>query len=457
MEEFFVKQIFPSPIELALMLALFALAVWRGRPEWLMGAYLSTTLWTRTVMFGPVAHTWVLLAALGAAGVVYLTRDRKVALEPSLLRQRDFGLLPAHDRWIVPWMALWWGWMLLVLWQFDAYSKITYLRPLLLNIIAPLLVFWLFAGDARRLRGFAAAYVATTLVGCWQALKAIGLPISYPLSDPALSASGVIRLGLVNYHYFSHMLAIALILAVSLFLQAKRLGLSLLALGSAAMLAYFLLLVGARQSMVGVAIALALSLVWALRRSGLAAARASAVTFVTLAVGLLLYQIAPDLIVRGDEAGIEESFNVFAGRGDLWERGFQIFLTSPLWGRGFEESLWAHNLFIGTLADQGVIGMVFFLGFLFFVAHQSRGLWKTGPITDLAIWRLAFLMIVLFALIHGQASGNTAITAHLYWPAIVLWFLRARYDRAHPEEPGSLPVAAPARRMRPPEGLEGAR
>jgi O-antigen ligase len=331
--------------------------------------------------------------------------------------------------------------MLFVLFQFHASSKLGVLRPLLLNIILPTPLMLLIASDLERVRKFALAYVATSAIGCWYALQLYGIGFEYLLIDPTLKDVGLIRLGLRNYHFFSHFCAISAILSIALYVEARSRLKQLLLIGLAAWFAYFLLLAGARQSMSGTAIVALLFLAWMVMRGGLQMSMRGVVLGVLLAaIVLWLYQTSPDLIIRSDETNLNESFNI-SEREQYWEVGWNYFLSSPIWGLGFEQTVWSHNLFIGTLSDQGLIGFVFFIGFLGFILKRIPDVWIQSEHDERAPWRMAFLGIFLFALIHGQASGNTSLTAHLYWSCAGLWWL-VQGVRSHASEQSLVGTAA---------------
>jgi hypothetical protein len=430
----FVGRIDLAPLEIAALLLFLAVAVVRARPEWILGAYLSMTLWTRAVVIGDVSQTWVILAALALATIRYVHRERHFAFTPEYLGRRSLGLFPAQGRWIALWMLLWWGWIALVLFQFDAESKIAVLRPILLNIIAPLPVMLVIARDLDRLRGFALAYVLATVIGCYLALRVYGIPLSYLLTDPGLSRTGLVRLGVRNYHFFSHFCAIGFILATTLYLDAKRLPKQGLMLLCAAWCAYFVLLAGARQSMSAAVVVTALILIWTVTRGHLAMGTRGLVLAAVITVLVTwLYQIAPQLVLREDDGGnIANSFNIFADRGRLWLLGWSFFLRSPVWGLGFEQTVYSHNLFIGTLADQGLVGMLFFAGYLIFVAQRLPSVFGAADRDPRDLWRVACLGIFLFGVIHGMAAGNSSSTAHLFWPIAALWWLGQDIPRPAP-------------------------
>jgi O-antigen ligase len=149
-------------------------------------------------------------------------------------------------------------------------------------------------------------------------------------------------------------------------------------------------------------------------------------TSLLVAAGLLLYQQAPSLLLRSEDATLSEVINAsLAERMQLWGQGLDNFWQSPLWGVGFTSARTAHNLIISTLADQGLVGLMFFLGALVFLARQSNRI-VSNPITDeRTIWRMVLVCLVLFGLVRGQVSGAVYSCWELFWAGAFLWMLRS--------------------------------
>ncbi|WP_322486803.1 O-antigen ligase family protein [Chloroflexus sp.] len=412
-----------NPLELAALGLICLYAVWRGRPEIPLAIYLSVSLWTRTVFVGPSAVTWPLLATIVLALIRYLHVVQPWSFLPKRLDLTTRQLFPSSDPWIVPWMMLWWAWALCALFQFDLRDKMSIARPLLLYIIVGSLAALIVIRDGPAARRFALTYLLTSAYGFYAALRFIDVPLTYLLSDPGLSSLPYRNLGIREYNYFSHHLSIAFLLGLGLFLNARRLWSMVLVMSLVLWCGYGVFLTGARQSLSGAGIAVALIFGWSLSRAGKKPWRVPLAIAAIVIVVVFLYQVAPHLVVREGESGLEESFNVFEDRGGLWQIGWNYFLASPIWGWGFEYKLWSHNVLIGTLADQGVIGMVFFLGYLVWATRRLPAVWAQTPDDDRAVWRVTFFALFAFAMVHGQASGNTMMTAHLHWPLWAVWAL----------------------------------
>ncbi len=429
-----------NPFELVVLGLVCLYAIWRGRPEIPLAIYLSVSLWTRTVFVGPSAATWPLLAMIMLALIRYLHIVRRWSLLPQHLDATTRQIVPATDTWILPWMGLWWGWALCVLFQFDLPNKMSIARPLILYIIVASLVMLIAIRDAAAARRFAITYILTSAYGLYAALRFIDVPLSYLLSDPGLSSLPYRNLGIREYNYFSHHLSIAFLLGLGLFLQTRRLWSMAAILALTLFCGYGIFLTGARQSLSGAGIAAALIFTWALTRSGKKPWRVPLAIAAIVIIVVLLYQVAPYLVVREGESDLGESFNVFEDRGGLWLIGWNYFLASPVWGWGFEQKLWSHNIFIGTLADQGIVGMSFLIGYFVWAIRRLPAVWAQTPTDDRAVWRVVFFALFVFAVVHGQASGNTMSTAHLHWPLWAVWALSAGVVMIPTRKPFPLPA-----------------
>jgi O-antigen ligase len=423
--EEYIKFLPLTSLELAIVTLVCAVGVIWGRPEIIAGMHMSASMWTRLIMFGPISHNWIFTFSIGAALLVYVVREGRLNLiryKPGLGPK---GMFPNIDRWIVPWVLIWYVWVYLVLYMVGGTN------PYNINLFV---AFWTIPGvvtvfmighDLGRVRGFAFAYIATSIFGGLLALRVIDIPLSYLPQDPGLE--GIIRLGLNNYHFFSRFCAMAVILSIGFFLATRHWWMATLALVSAGIMAYFVLLAGARQSMSGVIVTALLFVLWSLRRGGLLATRAAIIVGVVLFLGISIYNIAPNLVVRTNESDVSESFNVVEDRGGLWVIGMKAFLESPVWGTGFSDGVLAHNIFVSVLADHGLPGGIFFAGYLVFCARRLLAIWREKEATEASIWRLTFANIFVFAMVHAQAAGNAVKMPHLFFSIAMLWVLEYNF------------------------------
>jgi O-antigen ligase len=285
-----------------------------------LGIYLSMALWTRTVFIGPIVHTYFWLAVIFAALVVFLHR-RKLELA-----------LPKRGRWIVPWMVLWWLWIVLLIFLYKAEGSRGHYRNLVFTVCLPLPVIILAARDFSEVRAFAITFIATTLIGGWFALSMEHITLEYLLGDPLLKDAGVKQLGIVSYHYFARGYALSLLLSLVLFFESRRRRLNLLFVACAALCIYFLFLVGSRQSLNGALVSGGLFVLWALLRVNLPRRQVLLVTAALAGIALYIYQTNPNLLLRADESDLSDTIDLLGNRGDLWQRGWDTFVASPLWG-----------------------------------------------------------------------------------------------------------------------------
>ncbi len=435
--------VYPGPIWLGLLILFCVYTVMRGRPEWAVGMFFAISGWNRNLWFGPFVHTYVVLA------VIYLAAC--VDVQSRLARGERVELLPRHDKPILIFILCWWLWQILLLQLFDAWNMPAIRRNLVLLIIVALPPILVFANNVRRLAGFATAYTATTIAGGWIALAAHDIPLTALLTDPGLNSYGLTNLGVANYHAIAWTFGCALILTMAQYLQSRTLHAQLFLLGTAALLTQFLLLSLSRQSMAGAVICVVIFGIWALFSRNTSKPRV--VTMVTGVILLVIavYQIAPHLVVRQDEAGLLQAFDLVGERSVYWQTGWQAFVNSPLWGSGFTTP-YSHNLALGTMAEQGLVGLFFLLGYFYFVLRQARAIVSDRGDDERAVWRVAFFLVVIFFVIHSMASGTTTNGRHLYWAGILLWF---QSELVHPARAPHVPMPTRLVAPRPPRLLRG--
>jgi len=400
-----------APLIAALVL-LCTIVVATGRPEWSLGVFLALPAWTRPAVIGGFAAFYLLIAATLLGAVIYMARRRVIAP------------VPAHDRWVMLWMGFWWFWtaLLILLFRSEGYMD-RLVVPLILYIIFPMPFFIIFGDDPRRISGFATAYGVTAVLGGWLTLQIMNITVGDLLADPMLEGLGIAHFGLINYHYFAYGMALTVIFSVVIFLQTRNLFIRLALLLLAAAAGYFLFQAGSRQSLGALAVVLGLLLVWGLRQGRGTRVSVLFVVVPLALVGLYIFQTAPHLIIRDNEQSLRDAFDIVGSRGNLWEIAFGYFLQSPVWGHGYLYSIWAHNIFIGALVDQGFVGMIFLIGFLVFLMRRSFGVGATETEPAQQIWRMGLTGVVLFGLIHAQASGGVLSLWYLYWAAALLWSL----------------------------------
>lgn len=357
---------------------------------------------------------------------------------------------------------MWLVWMLSNIMANDVDSTIRYetLISLLCYALAPLPVFSLIAADVSRLKGFALAYLVTTIVGgglsLSTALAGVGISFVDLTHDPVLSQYGagiphwvIYVMGVLNYHWFAYGFANGIIFILALLQQTRRNWGYVILILAAVVCAYFLVISDSKQAMGGTALTVLFFGAWAARQG-----KATSLLRLILLVGVVVatsvgvFLMRPDLVLRS-AGSFTEAFDVVSDRGSYWTEGWDAFVKSPLWGDGFAGSpSLGHNFFINTLANQGLVGMVFLIGFLVFFGNQVRGIWAGWGTREQALWRMAFLCLALFSLFVAQISGSPVSAWPLFWSAIILWRMRETIEQPRVSRMARAPARQTPRSVR---------
>jgi O-antigen ligase len=399
--------------QMSIILLVCLYIIWSGHPEWAVAIYLAAGLWARIMMFGPISQIWIFMATMALSSVSYM------------IRKRSFKLLPTRGRWIVVWMGCWWLWMAILLEALDQQQfRLDLYRNLLLYIIAPLPIILVFASELRRVGGFALAFILTTICGGMVSVVLYGISFGSILSGQMIETGSQSYLGMLNYHYFGFATGISLIMALALYLNSRSRLTGLIFLLGGFVCLVLLLLSGSRQSLASGVLVASIFCYWGLRKGRKTWAP---ITFLSGIIGItivLVFVTLPGIIEKGTSRTISGAFeSSISTRYNLWSKGWRLFVDSPLYGTGFQFESISHNIFISLLAEQGLVGVIFLIGFLVFLMKQFGGIWSGEGENRIALWRMAFACIVLFALIHGQFSGNILSTYELYWSGAFLWVL----------------------------------
>jgi len=399
--------------QMALLLILYGAFVWFGHPEYLLGIYLSYIAWVRSVLFGPIANTWVLMVAMVIASFIYI------------LHAGRFRFLPSQGKWFASWMCLWWIWMFVLLLCLHNHElQLILLRILLCFVIAPILILLIFSHDITRVKGFIIAYVMASICGGLLTLYENEISLHYLLTDPLLTQRGVAFLGIYNYHWFAQIFAISIILITALYLNNVHKIVRFILLIVIAILGYFLYIAGSRHSIFGLILSFSLLIVWAFRRLRNSFFSLAIILGLIIFLSAWFYQTAPAILTRSNTSGVEDALlSSTSERVQLWEKGLENFANSPIWGTGFEQYVTTHNFFIGVLADQGLVGFVMLIGLMVFWGQLTYSVWTDPRSSPLTIWRLAFWCISFFCLFYSQFNGNVLSSIELYWSIVLIWSL----------------------------------
>jgi O-antigen ligase/cytochrome c-type biogenesis protein CcmH/NrfG len=227
------------------------------------------------------------------------------------------------------------------------------------------------------------------------------------------------------------------------------------ALGLAALFAYGLFLTISRGAWLGLALALA---AWPLLVRGRSLAGRLAISGGILAgliaTGVALYQLAPGVRLRMDQFVADGGERT---RPIMWRIAWSIFREHPATGGGAgsynvllekfrpenfqDDAQWAHNDYLNTLSDYGLVGFVLLFGAAAVIAGRCVSLRRTEPeataelvpSSALGIGLLAFAL-QLFVDFHfkipalGMACALVAaILVRRRWPAAALAGNRLRF------------------------------
>ena len=405
-----------GPICLILFLVFGYLAL-HGRVELFVGIDLVLDQWTRTVFFFGIPHIYVMGGfILLAAGI-------------SLLQNGGFRLSGLRHRWIIPWVLHWWAWELLLFYQFRSFGPnfIFFVSNVLL--VVPLAL--LFSGDLKRVRAFALAYLATTVVNGVLTMDFVlgTYPFSYLLFDPMLSFMPLIHSISSNPHFFATPFVISIMLAWMLAEEARSFWKRAAFFCATVFCAYILILLGLRQHIVGVTVALAIRNLRHLPSAKKAKKmRVSLIMLATVIISVVLawqaYQSMPGRFLKSGagEYTLVDVLYGLGGRPAVWKGDWETFLASPSWGTGFRHH--PHNVFLGTLTGQGIVGFVYFAGYLVFAARVALDTSRRPIGEETVRWQQGMLLVALVALVTGQFSGDTNSLWHLFWPVVIAWNLQ---------------------------------
>ena len=402
-------------------LIVLALCMWlivRGRPQIVLGIYLALMIWTRVIVIFGVAHTWILLAVLVIASIKYLYEN------PSEIR------FPPYDRWIAILFIMWFFWFFFLVFLFRPYVATNITRNWLLICLLPMPFLAIFIKDAQQAKLLALSFVITKLSTEVLYLVSTDITLQEILSDPTFGGWGAARFGIINYHWWGIGFALSSIFIFALFIMEKKPSIRFIYALLFMLSVWLLILSRSRQSIIGIMVALSIFSIWILRSRDIQLKKYIYTIIPVLVVVIaLLYVRSPNLFLRAYDSGqsvtvssaMEKSTGVRMG---LWSLGWEFFVESPIWGTGFVNTVLPHNFLIGTLADQGIMGFLFLIGFLVFTLKQSSHTIISRDRDELTIWRMCWTCIVVFILVRGQASGAVYSLWDLYWAAAILWSTR---------------------------------
>lgn len=417
-----------APISLSFLSSIIVFAfcfyiVYKGKVEYAVGAYLSSGMaGSGTITILSIPHFYVLVALIFGSSFSYFKYYKKGSFFPN------------NYHWIISWLIIWFIWELALLFFGNSPYKSIIFMSLVPRIIFPLPFIILFSNNIKKMLGFSKAYlIIALLLGLKELFLNYNISLSMLLTDPTLTSFGIILLNSQNYHWFAYPFAISLILTIVLFINSKTYSNRLFYIFSSLLCIYFIVLSRSRQTIFGILIILVIFGIWLYRNKR---NNISTKFFAFISIPVFIFSVyyiyiwGMELITRNSEGDFISY--LLSSRSRAWSDGISAFMNSPFEGSAFS-MYGSHNLFIGTLAEQGIIGFVFLIGYLFFINRISQSTFKRQEITNSSLLRMAFLCIILFGLIHSQASGSVVSVWHLFWPAPFLWSLNHSFSLSNLE------------------------
>lgn len=397
-----------------------------NRVEWALGCYLGLISFGKTVLFGPIALFWVLAATL----VIGTTFEY-------LQRPKNLRLIEFRDKWIVPWMAIWWFFTFVLICVFNPFYARILTRNLLMYIILPIPCVLLFADKMTRVKGFAWGFILITIANGFLIFTISGV-ISEPIKLLSLMERGLnAQIWIHNYHRIGAAFGISVILLYALLLSSRPILIRVCIIMIIIFMIGTLYFINSHQMLIACLISSTVFFLWSLFK--LPKRKLFFFFFISIVMlaTVILFGLDLKMLVRNDLVYSSEGLsNFWNARSLLWAQGFQEFIASPIWGNGFQVN--AHNLFLSTLAAQGLIGLIFLAGFLLFIAIQFFRMWKRKIMGEHAIWFVTFQCIIMYGLIHSQVSGGPLDVWHLYWASAFFWTLVSSREAVTKENSNSL-------------------
>lgn len=400
-----------NPLVLAAILALIGYVLVRGRIAFAVGAFLASYSWAFNVNVGPVHMLPLLVVTLAGTAVVAVLRKGKAvgrALNDS--RVRSCALL----------VALWVTWIgVKVVLAADPVPAAVF-RLFLVHTIGPLLLILLFFDSIDDIRELAWGFLLCEFPAAWASL--------FAKRTGAWGQEGVVMgLGGENYLLFSFVLCQAILLGLGLTLLMQKAVPRLLCLIPVGLCAFTLFLTSARQSVIGLAISLGyLFLAVGRKRGRVLTLIAASGIVVGVAYTALLYTPSGELMLQ-KWAMTRESALI---REELWSKGWDAFLQHPNTGSGLfymgDEATTAHNIYIDLLASEGLVGLLFFAGYVGFIISALRARsFVTDSLQEGRIWKAVLTSIMIFDAVHSFGSGSLMSEPEVFWVPFLLLILVA--------------------------------
>jgi len=413
-----------NAIQSLLFIAFCLLILFKARPEIATGIYLTIGSWGHMLIIGNIAQTWIILATMYGSSLLYYKRHRPINI-------------PKSDRWIIPWVLVWWFWTILLIYFSDKLDN-RFLIYYVLATIMPIPAIYLYSEKEERIKVFSIAYVITTMVGGIILLRFVDMNYPVVMINPFKGSYGMGRLPIFNYHSFAYPYGISIIILLAFMQIIKALTIRAVCLSAIIYCLYFLYFSGSRQTIIATLIVCGLFISWLFfkRSQKDIYDKIFQVSSIALIAYVIFYfYIFSYVTITREAINTPNIYDILGysidreSRFETWQEAIQQILNSYFMGTVYGAGN-VHNYFLSVLANEGIFGFILMSGFFIFVLKQVRDLWTIEKLDEHVIWRFTFLCIFLSTIIHSQFSGDNTSAPELFWSAIYLWYLNpnARLD-----------------------------
>lgn len=396
-----------DPLLIAALVASMAFLVSYGRIDAVMGVFGAAMFWAYAVDVGNLVLLWWIV------GVLIMSAGMRVLRESS--HGKRYGIFDRRNLGILAWVTFWTLWIFLIFFLFQSEYADRLMRNILVFNVLSFGIVLFFITDLKNVRAMAYSFVATSLVSGVISLWFLPMPVDALLQDPEFRFRGLTG---INYLSFGVPFALSVLLAFVIFGASKRYLEKLIAVVAMVLSVYFLVLTGARQSILGVGIALGFVLLWMLKERQ--SPRWAGILLIGI-VGVVTYYMYRTTALGSRWTLVGEAYEI---RVDFWMDAWELFLQSPIWGNGLDYAGpfgTAHNLLLDTMAGQGLVGLIFLLGFLIFPLFILREMWNREGAPELKVWQIGGFGALVYILVHTAFSGAVAGVPHLFWVIALIW------------------------------------
>jgi O-antigen ligase len=401
-----------DPWLIALVLGIALLIVFFGRVDIAIGIFLSATEWAYSVDFGPTVFVWVLVATMALAAMRFYISKPKIRNQIKIHRSEFL---------LVFWMVLWafWTYFTCVLMFPSALSE-SFFKHLIVYEYLSFAMVMVFLRSMKNIWLMSVAFVVTSLVSGLISVYVLPEPVQQLMTQPGFQLKGMQQ---VSYLSFAVPLSLAVLFSGYRIINARSLFPRLIYLLVLLGLVGLLIMTNARQSAVGVAVGLGLMLVWyGLERTQITFDKKLQWVLLVLSVVSVVWWLYTNTLLgerwRGSNLAVG-----YEGRVMFYEHAWKMFLSSPVWGRGWQyvsiEGGWAHNLVLDVMASQGVVGLFFLLVFLWMVLKKFVGTWQKTGVLEQDSWRICLLSCFIYVMIQQFFSGGLT-SPHVFWVSSLL-------------------------------------